>query len=228
MPTGCETQEQTGEIVCPLCECNQTGPFYQDARREYLRCPTCQLVFVPPKYLLSAEEERVVYDRHENSPDDDGYRRFLSRLFEPLSARLTPGSSGLDFGSGPGPTLSVMFEEAGHTVALYDPFYAPDAMPLDENHLEHYDFITASEVVEHLHSPGRELERLWACLKRGGVLGIMTKRVIDREAFSRWHYKNDSTHVAFFSTETFTWLAERWGAELTIAGNDVVLLEKAS
>ncbi|GIS59730.1 MAG: hypothetical protein CM1200mP2_19550 [Planctomycetaceae bacterium] len=40
--------------------------------------------------------------------------------------------------------------------------------------------------------PGEELDRLWGCLSPGGVLGIMTKRVLDHEAFSRWHYKKRS------------------------------------
>ena len=180
------------------------------------------MVFVPPDAFPGVADEKAVYDRHENAPDDPRYRRFLSRLFEPVSSRLASASQGLDFGSGPGPTLSRMFEEVGHTVSLYDPFYATDAAVLD---LE-YDFITASEVVEHLHRPREELERLWGCLRPGGLLGIMTKRVLDQEAFSRWHYKNDPTHVCFFSVETFEWLAECWGARLTVAGDDVVLLEK--
>jgi len=104
----------------------------------------------------------------------------------------------------------------------FDPFYAPEIKPLQHQ----YDFITASEVLEHLHHPRRELDRLWSCLKPNGSLGIMTKRVIDQEAFSRWHYKNDPTHVCFFSIETFRWLEAHWRAILTISENDVVLFTK--
>lgn len=212
---------ETADPVCPLCRISKASPFYQDSR-EYFRCPVCSLVFVLPRQFLTPEEEKSVYDHHENSSDDPRYRRFLSRLFVPLSQRLVPDSFGLDFGSGPGATLSVMFEEAGHSMKIYDPFYAPDVKPLQL----HYDFITASEVVEHLHHPRRELDRLWSCLKPNGSLGIMTKRVIDQEAFSRWHYKNDPTHVCFFSIETFRWLAEHWCATLTVPENDVVLFAK--
>ena len=190
--------------------------------REYFRCPTCYLVFVPPHYFLSPEDERAQYDCHENSAEDFAYRRFLGRLFDPVSERLTPHSQGLDFGSGPGPTLSVMFEEAGHSMKLYDPFYAPELKPLQRE----YDFVTASEVVEHLHHPRREFDRLWGCVKPNGLLGIMTKRVIDQEAFSRWHYKQDPTHVCFFSIETFRWLADLWQATLSVCGADVVLFRK--
>ena len=209
--------------TCPLCREAATGIFYED-HRVYYRCSICCLVFVLPAQRLSASAEKAEYDRHQNSPQDPRYRQFLQRLFDPLAARLAPASQGLDFGSGPGPTLSVMFQESGHRMNIFDPFYAPDEHVFEEQ----YDFITASEVVEHLHDPAGDLERLWSCLKSGGLLGIMTKRVIDREAFARWHYKADPTHVCFFALETFVWLAERWHADLEVPGNDVVVFTRPS
>ena len=177
---------------------------------------------VPPCAQLSADAEKAEYDLHRNSVDDPGYRRFLGRLAGPLLARLTTASQGLDFGCGPGPALAAMLREAGHQVRLYDCFYAPDDSVLTGP----YDFITASEVVEHLHQPGDVLARLWQALRPGGCLGLMTKLVIDREAFSRWHYKNDPTHVCFFSRETFAWLAAQWGAEAEMIGDDVIIFTK--
>ena len=179
-------------------------------------------MFVPPEQFLSAETEKAAYDHHQNSPEDEAYRGFLSRLFVPMHQLLQPGSHGLDFGCGPGPTLSLMFKEVGHTVDEYDYFYANDQSLLQQT----YDFITTSEVVEHLHHPKEELERLWNILNPGGILGIMTKRVFNREAFTTWHYKNDLTHVCFFSEPTFQWLADVWQADLTIADKDVVLFQK--
>jgi len=209
--------------TCPLCASAETAFYHRDQRREYLGCRRCELVFVPPAYRLSPAEERAVYDRHENSPEDLGYRRFLARLADPLRERLAPGARGLDFGAGPGPTLSVMFEEAGHPMAIYDPFYAPDASMLART----YDFITATEVVEHLFAPGEELTRLAGLLRPGGWLGLMTKRVSDREAFARWHYILDPTHVCFFGEATFQWLADALGMSVEFPAADVVLLRKA-
>ncbi|MGJ7462505.1 methyltransferase domain-containing protein [Halomonas sp. MA07-2] len=208
--------------TCPLCASDDTAFYHRDARREYHHCRRCALVYVPPAFRLGREEERAVYDQHENSPDDPGYRRFLSRLADPLCEQLAPGARGLDFGAGPGPTLSVMFEEAGHPMAIYDPFYAPDESVLKRE----YDFITATEVVEHLFQPGRELARLVALLRLGGWLGLMTKRVTDREAFTRWHYILDPTHVAFFSEATFQWLADEHGMTVVFPAADVALLQK--
>ncbi|MBL6954126.1 MAG: methyltransferase domain-containing protein [Alphaproteobacteria bacterium] len=214
--------------VCPLCGGTHIDPYHAGKARDYLHCATCDLVFVPSYQHLSDREEKAYYDLHDNQPDDPGYRRFLDRLFTPLLQRLTPNAQGLDFGSGPGPTLSKMFEAAGHPVALYDPYYAPDKAVLSAA----YDFITLSEVAEHLAQPGTELDRLWARLAPGGWLGIMTKRVRDQTAFKTWHYITDPTHIAFFSEATFQWLAGRWSAmgtpaALVIAGNDVVLIGKS-
>lgn len=212
--------------ACPLCGAGDAPSFHRDRRRQYLRCADCALIFVPPRHFLSPRAEKAEYDLHRNSPEDAGYRRFLGRLFQPLSERLAPRSRGLDFGSGPGPTLSVMLEEAGHDVALYDPFYAPNLHLLRVGAGRPYDFITASEVLEHLQRPRFELDRLWACLRPGGWLGVMTKLALGPEEFAQWHYKNDSTHVVFFSAATFRWLADRWSADLTFIGQDVMLLRK--
>src|SRR5690606_28502592 len=102
-----------------------------------------------------------------------------------------------------------MLQEAGHHVELFDPAYADNPRVFDGT----YDFITASEVVEHLHDPAGWLQRLWDCLRAGGVLGVMTKLVRDQTAFADWHYIRDPTHVCFYSAETFEWLADRWSAE---------------
>lgn len=117
-----------------------------------------------------------------------------------------------------------MFEEAGHPMAIYDAFYAPDAAALERS----YDFITSTEVVEHLFAPGDELERLLGLLAPGGWLGLMTKRVPPGvEAFAGWHYILDPTHVCFFDEASFRWLAERWQLTVSFPAGDVVLLQKA-
>lgn len=214
-------------MACPLCKSDECVLFFEErgekrVKRPFHQCPTCSLIFVPPAHFLSATDEKKQYDFHQNDPADLRYRRFLSRLFLPMQERLSPNSLGLDFGSGPGPTLSLMFEEVGHRVAIYDPFYAPESDVFNQT----YDFITSSEVVEHLHNPKRELNRLWSLLKPGGTLGIMTKLAISQATFANWHYKNDPTHVSFFSRETFNWLAAQWQAELEFFHKDVILLYK--
>ena len=212
----------TGETHCPLCAGHEISPYFTDQRRSYLGCGGCGLVFVAPASYLTRAAERAEYELHQNSIDDPGYRAFLARFMDPLMQRLAPGARGLDFGCGPGPALAHMLREAGFEVAVYDSFYAPDERVLGE----HYDFICATEVVEHLHRPGVELARLWSLLRPGGWLGIMTKLVRDHRAFASWHYKNDPTHVCFFSADTWRWWARQQDASLSIIGADVILLQR--
>lgn len=208
---------------CPLCSDSGANFYHQDKKRRFFECPQCYLVFAEPEAHLQAHDEKAIYNLHSNSPDDEGYRRFLSRVSSPLLEKLHQGpAQGLDFGCGPGPTLSVMLEEAGHQVALYDPYFSPDKSVLEHS----YDFITCTEAIEHFNTPAKEWRLLLSILKPGGWLAIMTKLVIDAEAFSRWHYKNDPTHVSFFSRNTFMYLAKRDGLQLEFVGSDVILMRK--
>lgn len=209
-------------ISCILCGAPETRFLCHEEGCDYQHCSVCDLIFVRPGQRLDPSEEKSRYDLHENNPDDPGYRNFLNQLFEPMEPRLNRGSSGLDFGSGPGPTLSIMFEEKGHSVDLYDPFYAPDSEVFDRS----YDFITTTETAEHLFRPHAEFDRLWSCLKPGGFLGVMTKMVPSLDEFPSWHYRRDDTHVTFYSRDTFRWMARRWNATVDLIGERTAIFEK--
>ena len=112
-------------LHCPLCA-HEVAPYFEDRRRAYFHCPRCDLVSADPASHLGPAAERAYYDLHENGPEDPGYRRFLGRLAAPLLGRLAPGMRGLDYGCGPGPTLSIMLGEAGMLVEDYDPYYRPN------------------------------------------------------------------------------------------------------
>lgn len=179
-------------------------------------------MLLDPSQLPTRAQERAHYDLHENEVSDPRYRKFLSRLAQPLLARLSPGSHGLDYGCGPGPALAAMLREAGHSVALYDPHYAADPGALEQR----YDFITCSEVVEHFHRPGDEFERLVGLLRGGGWLAIMTAFRPTGRDFGSWHYRRDPTHVVFYQAATFQVLAGDHGLTCVLAEGDVALLRK--
>ncbi|WP_193165385.1 class I SAM-dependent methyltransferase [Microbulbifer hainanensis] len=209
-------------LSCPLCRHEATQLYHRDQFRSYHQCAHCALVFVPEEFHLSTAQELEYYEQHENSLEDEGYRRFLSRCATPLLEQLQPHSEGLDFGCGPAPLLATMLAEAGHRVELFDVYYAPNRGAMKRD----YDFVVATEVIEHLSAPGKELDNLWARLRPGGLLALMTKLVISPERFASWHYIRDPTHICFFSVPTFHWLADRFGAELHFADSDVILLRK--
>lgn len=208
---------------CPLCESLTASNYARDNRRHYFRCVRCALIFADPASRPARGEEKAVYDQHQNSPDDPGYRQFLNRLADPLVKRLGNRKlHGLDFGSGPGPTLSIMLKEQGYRMSIYDPFYAADTVVLNRQ----YDFVTCTEAIEHFHVPGREWRLLLDLVKPGGCLAIMTRLVEETDDFLQWYYKNDPTHVSFFSRGTFDYLAERDCLQCELIGKDVVLLTK--
>lgn len=107
-------------------------------------------------------------------------------------------------------------------MAIYDRFYADDPTVFDSQ----YDFITTSETIEHLQQPRQEFDLLWRCLKPGGLLGVMTQFVGDPADFNNWHYKNDLTHVCFYSESTFRWVAVLWLTEPNFIETSVVLFRK--
>lgn len=212
--------------VCPICGTEATSLWHTETRqpligREFWRCSSCQAVFVPEKFHPDTATERALYLTHQNAPSDVGYRRFLSRTLDAVRPFLTANSQGLDFGSGPGPTLHLMFAELGFSCSHYDLYFAHDPNKLEVP----YDFITATEVVEHLRAPYRTLATLFACLKPRGVLAIMTQKPTSKEAFARWQYILDPTHIVFYSDETFQWISDNFRAPIVHQGRDVVVFQ---
>ena len=209
-------------MQCPLCFDSNTIFYHQDNKRAYFQCQCCKLVFVSPEALPSTSAEKSEYDKHENSFEDDGYRTFLNKLITPLITHIKPSSSALDFGCGPAPVLAELLKEKGLEVSIYDPFYADNIEVLEQS----FDVITCTEAIEHFHQPAKEWSLFNYMLKPNGILAIMTKRVLSKERFKQWHYKNDPTHVSFFSEATFNYLAHRDTFSVEFPTSDVVLMKK--
>lgn len=209
---------------CPLCHGDKDSLYYKDKRGEYRLCSTCALVFVLPNVYLNAEDEKKRYDLHTNSSDDLGYRKYLTKVLNPVLERVAKNAFGLDFGSGPGPTLSKMFEENGCRMNVYDHFYAKDEAVLEQS----YDFITSTEVIEHLYDPKSVLDRIMSMLKAQGILALLTQVYPSKDDFASWYYKNDPTHVCFFSIETMRYLEKKYDARLDILGNEIFIFTRGS
>lgn len=209
-------------INCPVCERVGLQSFQTIKHQRYLRCPECQCTVMAPECRLGPEQEKAIYQYHDNNPGDPGYRRFLSKVADPLLARLPRGSRGLDFGCGPGPVLASMLEDAGMVMALYDPFFHPQPDVLQQQ----YDFITCTEVLEHLHQPAAVLRQLDSLLKPGGLLAVMTCFQTDDTRFASWHYRRDPTHVVFYKEKTLELIAEQQQWILEVPRKDVAVFAK--
>ena len=209
-------------LNCPLCQSNNVNTFSRSRGRKYLQCKACDLVYLSPEYRPDPMAEYLRYTTHNNDPHDIRYRNFLNRLKTPLVKKLKKASQGLDFGCGPGPTLSIMLEEEGFMMNIYDPFFASDPQVLQYR----YDFITCTEAIEHFYYPQKEFYLLNNLLNVGGWLGIMTDIFYEDIDFNSWYYPKDITHATFYSLHTINWIAENFGWKWESPRRNVILFQK--
>ena len=211
-----------GDAQCPLC--GAPGPFapVPDMRKRTLHlCGACRLVFAAAADLPEPGPEKQRYATHRNGPDDAGYVAFLRQAVDPVLPLLKPEMRGLDYGCGHTPTLHLLLAAAGLQCENYDPFFFPDRPPGP------FDFLFATEVVEHFHHPAAEWPRMLSRLRPGGLLVVMTAPWEDLAAFRTWGYASDETHVAFYHRATLEWIFRRFGlAELDRRNPRVSVLRK--
>lgn len=190
---------------CILCG----GPsqfLFRDEKdpRAYHHCGACDLRFLDPQFRLAAHDEGARYRTHQNDPRDPRYRQFLRPLTDLIEA--SGATDVLDFGCGDGKVVDFVLSPKGIRVANYDPFFVDQPSVLSRT----YDFVAASEVIEHVYSPDTVFPRLRSLLRDGGRLGLMTELWRSELNFETWYYRRDPTHVAFYSGETCEWIREKF------------------
>ncbi len=195
-------------VTCPLCllpgPADRSGKVAGADDRDYCKCDNCSLIFADPRHYLSAEDARARYATHQNSIDNLGYVKFLNRLLIPMRSFLDSSMRGLDYGCGPGPTISGLLQRQGMACDDFDPLF------FDQPLHPPYDYIVCTECFEHFQRPDRDIARIVELLKPGGKLGIMTELWQDPDQFKTWYYTRDPTHVCFFHQQTIHYLARRY------------------
>jgi SAM-dependent methyltransferase len=208
--------------ACPVCRATAPLPLLSISGRDYWRCTRCAARFLDPRQHPARDAEFAEYLKHRNDADDPAYRRFLRKLADPLLLRVAPGACGLDYGCGPVTALAALLRDAGHSVAVYDPFFHPDREPLRRA----YDFVTCTEAAEHFHRPAETFAQIMQRVRPGGWLAIMTCFQTDDARFADWHYRRDPTHVVFYREQTLRYLASTHGWSCEIPAKDVALLKR--
>lgn len=208
-------------MLCPLCEHREHRSFSNDKHREYYQCENCELIFVSPNQWPNPIDEKARYMHHNNDDENEGYVRFLSRIIVPLSTRVNDKAAGLDYGCGPNPVLSKLLGKRGYQMTHFDPFFFNDSDLLDQK----YDFIVSTEVAEHMFDPQREFEFLFSRLNNNGVLALMTSLYTDDISFNSWHYKNDETHVCFYTKKAIKWISTYFNVEADIILPDLIFFK---
>ncbi|MCJ8277211.1 MAG: class I SAM-dependent methyltransferase [Bdellovibrionales bacterium] len=200
--------------------------YARDEKRSwtYYHCPDCDLVFRDPETYLAHDEEKARYETHNNSIENEGYVRFLSPVVENLIPYLKEGSEGLDYGSGPGPILDILFSRKGFKVSNFDPYFNNDEEVVSRT----YDFVTCTEVIEHLYKPYEVLKKMDHCLKEEGYLLLMTDPQPGKDKFLNWGYRMDNTHVCFYSKKTMEWISQNLNYELISSEGKISVFRKNS
>ncbi|PKA83768.1 methyltransferase family protein [Ulvibacter sp. MAR_2010_11] len=206
-------------VPCILCHSLQTKLLLYRQEVAYYLCNSCGSVYKDPAGFLDREAEKERYLLHENDVNDHDYQYFVNPIVEEVVKHFPEKSTGLDFGAGTGPVIAKLLSEKGYTISLYDPFFHPNTSVLHKT----YDFIVCCEVIEHFHNPEKEFELLHKMLEPEGKLFCMTELLPKEKSFATWYYKDDPTHVLFYSEENLKWIQEHFGfKKVEIEGRLVV------
>lgn len=211
-------------MKCKICHEKARPLLDKQFNHTYYYCEACHFIFIKPDHHVSLEEEKEVYELHENSLDDEGYVTYLEGFIDEAVVPFINTGKGLDFGSGPEPVLAALLRKRGYDIDIFDKHYAQNS----EIWSKEYDFITSTEVVEHFHDPLETLEDMVSLLKPGGFLAIMTLFLQeDLTLFQDWWYRRDPTHIAFYSPKTFQEIARKLGLEVVYEnGKRICVLKK--
>ncbi len=180
----------------------------------YHRCMKCGFIFQGSKYHVSFEQERKIYEYHNNSIDDQGYVGMFNKFIDSFESFVS-GKDLLEFGSGPEPVFSEIMRRKGYLVTMFDLHYHNDESYLNKT----YDVITSTEVFEHFKNPIEEMEKLVPLLRSGGVLAIMTNFPKDDNHFLDWWYRRDETHISFYTLESFEYIGKKYGLDIVHTNN---------
>ncbi len=197
--------QRTINMICPLC--NNPNTQQRELSTQFYNCLNCSTVFRSAEFFLTSEKERERYLLHENDVEDKGYQQFVSPVVREVQQSFTPNSLGLDYGAGTGPVAAKLLEENGYQLNLWDPFFHKNESVLHTT----YDYIICCEVIEHFYYPREEFTKLKDLLSPTGKLFCMTELLPKKTPFENWHYKNDKTHVLFYSEESLRYVQREFG-----------------
>lgn len=203
------------EIKCTLCG-TKGDLFNEFDSRRYYNCPDCKSIFMDPQDYLTSQEEEERYKEHNNDINDSRYQEFVAPIVKAVQNDYRPNTLGLDYGCGTGPVITKLLNDKGYKLNLYDPYFAD----YPENLKVKYDYIVCCEVIEHFYNPKEEFQRLNWLLKPGGAIFMKTEIYDDDIDFDTWYYKNDPTHVFFYSQKTLECIQE------CFQFSDVIIEEK--
>jgi len=193
---------------CILCNTKLLEPIHNEKPHRFYDCHCCGSIVRSTDTFPNDSIEIERYESHNNDVNDPRYQKFVSPITQAVQTDFDAQNSlGLDFGAGTGPVITKVLKDIGYHLNLYDPFFHPDTSVLNQN----YDYIVCCEVIEHFHQPLKEFQLLKELLKPHGKLYCMTDIFRNQIAFENWYYKNDPTHVIFYTEKSLQWIQNKVG-----------------
>ncbi len=187
-------------------------------RRKFFRCGYCGFSWAHPDSLPDEAAAAQRYSNHRNDAADQGYTQFLSGIIEKAFFYYSgKPESVIDWGSGPSPVASRMLEGLGLSVFSWDPNFSSSEIPRKE----FYDLGVCIETAEHFIHPRKDFADFFRTLKPGAYAVIHTHLApADDDAFLRWWYIEDITHVSFYSRYSLEILGAMVSARVIAVENE--------
>lgn len=210
-------------MTCLICGSQQLNSIHCSSGEVYHHCQDCDYIFLQPKFRLSSDAEKGRYLEHNNDISDPRYLQYLEKTWKKISAQVKSGLV-MDFGCGPSRGLKQVLKDQDYEVVSYDPIFYPINF---EERVNQVDAVFCSEAIEHSYEPLPTFRQMNRVLKNDGWITLRTAFHPGAEAFNDWWYKDDATHVGFFSEKTLEQVAETLGWKIQHIHSPYVVFQKA-
>lgn len=214
--------------------CNSQNLNCLKIQKKYYFCNDCHSAFLNNDDFVSEQKEIERYSLHNNDLSDNGYKQYLEKFLSKIIEYAGNKGNFLDYGSGPNPCLVELIKQNKdlyqfNDINGWDLYYTKDFIPNKQN----YDIISCLEVAEHFKNPVNDLSNIYSLLRNQGKLVLQTQFLnCDNfndfsEFFRKWWYKEDCTHVMFYSKKGIELCATKIGFKVLPSNEkNIVILEK--
>ncbi|MFH1575607.1 MAG: class I SAM-dependent methyltransferase [Candidatus Nealsonbacteria bacterium] len=226
------------EVACPACGGENLNPQFEKIGFNYVLCENCQTLFVNPR--PGAEELNEFYINSESTSFwvEEFFKPVAEirreKIFRPraefvrdkfsFSAPKIVGDIGAGFGifleelSKLWPSAKMTAIEPSSEMSEICRQKGLEVMPCTLEEVDcknnQFDLLTAFELFEHLHNPGKFLEKIRALLRPGGHLLLTTQNGEGFDIKVLWEKSKSIApphHLNFFNPDSISFLLKSKG-----------------